>query len=149
MHEGHTFCKSGQRKYGLRYLCCKRLRKRCRAEVTVSFDGKHIILYKGAHNHDVPEFHINGDGTYRKMRESQFITLTNGKVLLMYAGHTFSKSGKLKHGFRYQCSKMRTKKCRAEITISFDCLEVVRVKGGHNHETTTYHIASDGSYTKV
>ncbi|KAG7309822.1 hypothetical protein JYU34_004331 [Plutella xylostella] len=118
MHEGHTFCKSGQRKYGLRYLCCKRLRKRCRAEVTVSFDA-------------------------------QFITLTNGKVLLMYAGHTFSKSGKLKGGFRYLCSKMISKKCRCEITISFDCQEVVRVKGEHNHEATAYHITSNGYYTKV
>ncbi|VVC90605.1 unnamed protein product [Leptidea sinapis] len=65
------------------------------------------------------------------MLHAKFISLLSGAQLLLYEGHTFSKSSPTAKTVRYKCSCARTNSCKAKVVISLDGTFVRNLKGSN------------------
>lgn len=77
----------------------------------------------------------------------KFITLPNGKNLLMLNKYTFNKNAKMgKGGHRWACSSL-AQGCKAFIHTSKD-MEIIRFDSKHDHLPPNYIRTKSGIYVK-
>lgn len=88
------------------------------------------------------------------LTDFEFITLINGKQLLMVNGYTYHKISREMYsgGFRWRCSSTQSKRgrCNAFVVLTCDAQSLLRISGHeHCHEPPVLKKTSVGTYVKV
>ncbi|CAH2267964.1 jg8416 [Pararge aegeria aegeria] len=134
----YSYHKIGAAKYcgGFRWRCSSKKRCKCKAFAVLSDDDALVLRIVGPHNHDPPIY-----------KHTKFITLPNGKRLLMVNGYTFHKGGghiRCYGGVKWRCSASK-KRCNAFVAVS-DCEEyIIKYKLNHvDHDPPVYKVDRNG-----
>ncbi|XP_013137789.1 PREDICTED: uncharacterized protein LOC106102763 [Papilio polytes] len=65
----------------------------------------------------------------------------HGKYLLMFNGYTYYQHKTLRDGYRWSCTQMGSRSCRAFLHVTKEKL-VIRAQTNHTHPPSTYSFES-------
>uniref|UniRef100_A0A2H1VAW6 SFRICE_031105 n=1 Tax=Spodoptera frugiperda TaxID=7108 RepID=A0A2H1VAW6_SPOFR len=115
VYQGYTFSQHGPSPRN-RY-CSKKQSLKCPASLVVDPSG-YVAAFKNCHNHPPPQIIRVKPGIYISCDLQYEVITLNGKSIILYQNHTFSKQGP---SFRYQsCSKRARKNCPAKLILNAD-----------------------------
>uniref|UniRef100_A0A2H1WCE9 SFRICE_005657 n=1 Tax=Spodoptera frugiperda TaxID=7108 RepID=A0A2H1WCE9_SPOFR len=159
MLNGYTFAQKRKR-----YWYCSKKNAGCKAKINMAEDGVTIREAVIEHFHEPPTYHVTKTGEYtrdlslllqlcqngRALNSArgtelrcQVITMSTGKQLVLYQGHTFSFRDPSRS--RAYCSKYCQVKCPARLTLHPDgSLRAATNTKDHNHPPPKLFKNSDG-----
>ncbi|KAF9796491.1 hypothetical protein SFRURICE_014662 [Spodoptera frugiperda] len=116
MLNGYTFAQTGKRNW-----YCSKKNAGCKAKINMAEDGVTIREAVIEHFHEPPSYYITKS-------DCHLITMSSGKQLVYYKGHTFSfRNPSRRHAY---CSKYVLKKCPARLKLYPDGCQVITMSTG-------------------
>uniref|UniRef100_A0A2H1WUZ5 SFRICE_033349 n=1 Tax=Spodoptera frugiperda TaxID=7108 RepID=A0A2H1WUZ5_SPOFR len=143
MLNGYTFAQKRKR-----YWYCSKKNAGCKAKINMAEDGVTIREAVIEHFHEPPTYHVTKTGEYVFFRNCHLITMSSGKQLVYYKGHTFSfRNPSRRHAY---CSKYVLKKCPARLKLYPDGrLRAATNTMEHNHPPPKLFKNIDGKFFTV